>query len=142
MSAAHACVLRGPRGNEADTQDCAEKRTRLVESTNCLQTKQARVQMGVEHACCVGNEGKRQPTSRIPASVKACPLTREHGGATRQDDVVVQILPDVDIALHDRVEGGVVDAHCLHAHHAGVVQHLRAAEALVADGDGLHAYTL
>jgi len=63
--------------------------------------------------------------------------TRKHGGATGQHDVVVQVLPDVHVALHDGVEGGIVDAHSLHAHHVGVEQHLRAAEALIANGDGL-----
>lgn len=63
--------------------------------------------------------------------------TWEHGGSTRQHDVGVQVLTDVHVALHDGVEGGVVDAVGLHAHHAGVEQHLRAAEALVANGDDL-----
>ena len=37
-----------------------------------------------------------------------------HGGATRQDSVGVQILTDVDIALHDRVVDGLVDAARFH----------------------------
>merc|ERR1712080_11584 len=36
--------------------------------------------------------------------------TRVHGGASRHDSVGVQVLPDVNIALHDGVEGGLVDA--------------------------------
>ena len=56
-----------------------------------------------------------------------------------QDDVAVEVLADVHIALHDGVEGGLVDAGRLHAHHAGREQHLRAAEALAANGDHLHA---
>lgn len=61
----------------------------------------------------------------------------EHGGAAAQHDVAVQVLPDVHVALHDGVEGGVVDAVGLHAHQAGLEQHLGAAEALVANGDDL-----
>merc|ERR1712024_256372 len=33
-----------------------------------------------------------------------------HGGATGHDSVGVQVLTDVNIALHDGVEGGLVDA--------------------------------
>jgi hypothetical protein len=46
-------------------------------------------------------------------------------------------LADIHITLHNGVEGGVVNTVGLHAHHAGAEQHLRAAEALVADGDDL-----
>merc|ERR1712045_131456 len=35
--------------------------------------------------------------------------TRVHGGATRHDSVGVQVLPDVNIALHDGVVGGLMD---------------------------------
>merc|ERR1712080_535719 len=35
--------------------------------------------------------------------------TGVHGGASRHDGVGVQVLPDVNIALHDGVEGGLVD---------------------------------
>merc|ERR1711939_948313 len=33
-----------------------------------------------------------------------------HGGATGHDGVGVQVLTDVHVALHDGVEGGLVDA--------------------------------
>ena len=36
--------------------------------------------------------------------------TRVHGGTTGQDSVGVQVLPDVDIALHDGVVDGLVDS--------------------------------
>merc|ERR1712158_261824 len=36
--------------------------------------------------------------------------TGVHGGATGHDGVGVQVLTDVNIALHDGVEGGLVDA--------------------------------
>merc|ERR1711972_666557 len=61
----------------------------------------------------------------------------EHGGAAREDDVAVEILTDVDVALHDRVVGGLVDTSRLHAEERGLEEGLRAAETLVADGDDL-----
>eukprot|EP00053_Salpingoeca_punica_P013702 m.123980 g.123980 ORF g.123980 m.123980 type:complete len:429 (+) comp16274_c1_seq2:170-1456(+) len=60
-----------------------------------------------------------------------------HGGAAREHDVAVQVLADVDVALHDRVVGGLVDAGRLHAEERGLEESLGAAEALVADGDHL-----
>merc|ERR1719268_572701 len=36
--------------------------------------------------------------------------TGVHGGASRHDSVGVQVLTDVNIALHDGVVGGLVDA--------------------------------
>merc|ERR1712146_73059 len=38
-----------------------------------------------------------------------------HGGATGHDGVGVQVLPDVNIALHDGVVGGLVDSAGLHS---------------------------
>merc|ERR1712070_960458 len=62
---------------------------------------------------------------------------RVHGGAAREDDVGVEVLTDVDVALHDGVVGGLVDAGGLHAKEGGLEERLGAAEALVADGDHL-----
>ena len=62
---------------------------------------------------------------------------REHGGASGQHCVGVQVLSDVHIALHDGVVGGLVDACRLHAQEAGLEQGLGAPEPLVADGDHL-----
>lgn len=62
----------------------------------------------------------------------------EHSGSTRQHHVSVQVLSDVHITLHDRVEGSVINALSLHAHQAGCEQHLRAPEPLTANGDNLH----
>ena len=59
----------------------------------------------------------------------------EHGGAAGQDDVGVQVLADVDVALHDGLEGGVGDAVHLEAGEVGLEEDLGAAEALVADDD-------
>merc|ERR1712089_6010 len=41
--------------------------------------------------------------------------TRIHGGASRHDSVGVQVLPDVDITLHDGVVGGLVDTTGFHS---------------------------
>merc|ERR1712024_111786 len=63
--------------------------------------------------------------------------TRVHGGATRHDSVGVQVLPDVNIALHDGVVGGLVDTAGLHTKEGRLEEGLRGAEPLVADGDDL-----
>merc|ERR1712096_188778 len=63
--------------------------------------------------------------------------TGVHGGATGHDSVSVQVLPDVNIALHDGVVGGLVDAAGLHSEEGRLEQSLGAAETLVADGDDL-----
>merc|ERR1719495_1508299 len=41
--------------------------------------------------------------------------TGVHGGATGHDGVGVQVLPDVHVAPHDGVVGGLVDATSLHS---------------------------
>jgi len=63
--------------------------------------------------------------------------TGVHGGAARQDSVGVQVLADVDVALHDRVVDGLVDSARFHTQERGLEQGLGAAEALVANGDDL-----
>merc|ERR1719341_953089 len=63
--------------------------------------------------------------------------TGVHGGASGHDGVGVQVLPDVNVALHDRVVGGLVDAAGLHSQEAGLEEGFGAPEPLVADGDHL-----
>ena len=63
--------------------------------------------------------------------------TGEHCGASGQDSVGVQILTDVDVALHDGVVGGLVDAGRLHTQEGWLEEGLGAPEALVSDGDDL-----
>merc|ERR1719245_1900144 len=46
--------------------------------------------------------------------------TGVHGGATRHDSVGVQVLPDVNIALHDGVVGRLVDTAGLHTQERGL----------------------
>merc|ERR1711894_323618 len=63
--------------------------------------------------------------------------TRVHGGASRHDSVGIQILTDVNIALHDGVVGGLVDAAGFHSKEGRLEKSLRAAETLIANGDDL-----
>ena len=61
----------------------------------------------------------------------------EHGAASGQHGVGVQVFPDVHVALHDGVVAGLVDAGGLHAQEGRLEEGLRATESLVADGDHL-----
>ncbi len=63
--------------------------------------------------------------------------TGVHSGATGQDSVGVQILSDINIALHDGVVGGLVDTARLHTKERRLEEGLRATESLVTDGDDL-----
>merc|ERR1712213_86975 len=63
--------------------------------------------------------------------------TRVHGGATGHDGVGVQVLPDVNIALHDGVVGGLVDTAGFHSEEGRLEEGLRGTEPLVANGDDL-----
>merc|ERR1711905_30762 len=63
--------------------------------------------------------------------------TRVHGGASGHDSVGIEILTDVNIAPHDGVVGGLVDATGFHAKEGRLEESLRAAETLVANGDDL-----
>ena len=63
--------------------------------------------------------------------------SREHGGATRQDNVGVEVPPDVNIALPDGVVDGLVDADRLQAQELGLEESLRTPAPLVANGDDL-----
>jgi hypothetical protein len=62
---------------------------------------------------------------------------RVHGRATRQHDVGVEILADVQITAHDRAISGLMDTLAFHTEERGLEKCLRAAETLVADGDDL-----
>ena len=63
--------------------------------------------------------------------------TRVHGGATRQDSVSVQVLSDINVTLHDRVEGRLVNAVSLVSDEGRLEHGLGASESLVANGDDL-----
>merc|ERR1712227_801232 len=63
--------------------------------------------------------------------------TRVHGGASGHDSVGIQVLPDVNIALHDGVVGGLMDTAGLHTQERGLEEGLRGTEPLIANGDDL-----
>merc|ERR1711971_655388 len=58
--------------------------------------------------------------------------TGVHGGATGHDGVSVQVLPDVNIALHDGVVGGLVDSAGFHSQEGRLEEGLGGTETLVA----------
>ena len=60
-----------------------------------------------------------------------------HGGASWEDCVGVQVLPDINIALHDWVVGCLVDTARLHTQEWGLEEGLWATEPLISDGDDL-----
>lgn len=61
--------------------------------------------------------------------------TGVHGGTTRDDDVTVKLLTDINVALHDTLESGLVDTSRLKTQGIRVEESLRAAETLVTNGD-------
>merc|ERR1719270_200430 len=63
--------------------------------------------------------------------------TRVHGGASKHDSVGIEILTDVNVALHDGVVGGLMDATSFHSKEGRLEESLRAAETLIANGDDL-----
>merc|ERR1719232_2509790 len=63
--------------------------------------------------------------------------TGVHGGASGHDGVGVQVLYDVNIALHDGVVGGLMDTASLHTKEGWLEESLRASESLVSNGDDL-----
>ena len=63
--------------------------------------------------------------------------TGVHGGTTGQHVVGVQVLTDVDVALHDGVVDGLVDTAGFHTQEGRLEQGLGATEPLVTDGDDL-----
>lgn len=56
---------------------------------------------------------------------------------TYHDNVAVQILSDINITLHDGVEGGDMDATALKTKDRRLEESLRSTESLVTDGDDL-----
>ena len=79
--------------------------------------------------------GRRSKSSQL--LLHTVSNTGEHGGSTRQHNVAVQVLTDIDITLHDGVVRGLVDTSSLHTQERGLEESLRAPEALVTDGDNL-----
>ena len=69
--------------------------------------------------------------------LKEMKQTREHGSSSRQDGVGVQVLPNVDVALHDGVVRGFVNSRGLHSQHGRLEHGFRAPEPFVSDRDHL-----
>eukprot|EP00039_Didymoeca_costata_P014648 m.239326 g.239326 ORF g.239326 m.239326 type:complete len:146 (-) comp16066_c1_seq2:109-546(-) len=63
--------------------------------------------------------------------------TWEHSGTSREDSVGVQVLSDIDVALHDGVVCALVDTSLLHTEEGRLEQGFWATESLVTDGDDL-----
>jgi hypothetical protein len=63
--------------------------------------------------------------------------TGVHGGASGHDSVGIEILTDVDVALHDGVVGGLMDTAGLHSQEGRLEEGLRGTEPLIANGDDL-----
>merc|ERR1719154_755864 len=63
--------------------------------------------------------------------------TRVHGGASGHHSVGIQVLTDVNIALHDGVVGGLVDATGFHSKEGRLEKSLWATETLISNGDDL-----
>merc|ERR1719216_619273 len=59
------------------------------------------------------------------------------GGTTRHDGVGVQVLPNVNIALHDGVVGGLMDTAGFHSEEGRLEEGLGGTEPLVTNGDDL-----
>jgi len=60
-----------------------------------------------------------------------------HGGTSGHDGVGVQVLTDIDIALHDGVVDGFVDSARFHSQEGRLEEGFWATEAFVSDGDDL-----
>merc|ERR1711946_83566 len=63
--------------------------------------------------------------------------TGVHGGSTGEDGVGVQVLTDINVALHDRVVDGLVDTARFHTQEGWLEQGFGATESLVTNGDDL-----
>merc|ERR1719445_2631491 len=63
--------------------------------------------------------------------------SRVHGGTSRENGVGVQVLSDVNIALHDGVVSSLMDTRCLHTKKARLEESLRTSEPFVVNGDNL-----
>merc|ERR1719427_1380791 len=63
--------------------------------------------------------------------------TSVHGGTTRHDNVGQQVLPDVNVALHDGGVDDLMDTNRFHTKEGRLEERLRSTETLTADGDDL-----
>ncbi len=63
--------------------------------------------------------------------------SRKHGAAAAEQHVAVEVLAQIDVALHDAVVDDLVNAGALHAEERGLEQRLGAPVSLVANCDHL-----
>uniref|UniRef100_H2ZAT4 Uncharacterized protein n=1 Tax=Ciona savignyi TaxID=51511 RepID=H2ZAT4_CIOSA len=63
--------------------------------------------------------------------------TRVHGGTSGENVVGVEILADVDIALHDGVVGGFVDSSGFHSYERRLEERFWASKSLISDRNDL-----
>merc|ERR1719419_2203439 len=82
-------------------------------------------------------DGHRVGRQRLDLLLDALRDPLVHRGAAAHHHVAVQILPDVDVALHDGREGEFVDALLFEPEELRLEQRLRSAEPLGPDGDHL-----
>jgi len=59
----------------------------------------------------------------------------EHGGSSRHNSVGVQVLSDIDVAFHDRLEGQAVDSLLFNSNEGRLEEHFWASESFVSNGD-------
>merc|ERR1712141_72843 len=60
-----------------------------------------------------------------------------HGGSTRQDSVGIQVLTNINIALHDGIVGGFMDSTRFHSQERRLEKSFWATESFISNGDYL-----
>ena len=73
----------------------------------------------------------------LPKATPKLTNTVVHGGTTGHDNVTVKVLPDVQVTLHDRVVGRLVDTSRFKTEEGRLEQGFGAPESLVTNGDDL-----
>merc|ERR1719300_835008 len=85
----------------------------------------------------IADRMQKEITALAPSTIKISDFllhtvsnTRVHGGASGHDSVSIEILTDVNIALHDGVVGGLMDTAGFHSKEGRLEEGLGAAETL------------
>ena len=73
----------------------------------------------------------------LPKATPKLTNTVVHGGTTGHDNVTVKVLPDVQVTLHNRVVGRLVDTSRFKTEEGRLEQGFGAPESLVTNGDDL-----
>lgn len=68
----------------------------------------------IRSAIPVGRKDKLELSTKIQSQARSDEIESEvhtwiHGGTSREDSVGVQVLTDINVTLHDGVEGGFMD---------------------------------